>query len=69
MRLPNGRCFGPNDPTNIYTPTNVEENPFDSGFLVRTFRNDKPEWNNSGCLTTIHRDLNLMYRVNTQART
>ena len=40
--------FGPNDPTNIYTPTNVEENPFDSGFLVRTFRNDKPEWNNSG---------------------
>ena len=39
--------FGPNDSTGIYTPTNVEENPFDSGFLVLVYRNDKPEWNNS----------------------
>ncbi|MDA7759864.1 hypothetical protein N8935_06415 [Amylibacter sp.] len=39
--------FGPNDSTGIYTPTNVEENPFDSGFLVLGYRNDKPEWNNS----------------------
>ncbi len=39
--------FGPHDSTGIYTPTNVEENPFDSGFLVLVYRNDKPEWNNS----------------------
>ena len=39
--------FGPNDSTGIYTPTNVEENPFDGGFLVLAYRNDKPEWNNS----------------------
>ncbi|HAD29373.1 MAG TPA: hypothetical protein DCF96_12000, partial [Rhodobacteraceae bacterium] len=39
--------FGPNDSTGIYTPTNVEENPFGSGFLVLVYRNDKPEWNDS----------------------
>ena len=39
--------FGPTDSTGIYTPTNVEENPFDGGFLVLAYRNDKPEWNNS----------------------
>ena len=37
--------FGPNDSTSIYTPTNVEENPFDSGFLVLGYRNDQPTWN------------------------
>ena len=39
--------FGPNDSTGIYTPPNVEENPFGSGFLVLAYRNDKPEWNDS----------------------
>ena len=45
-RLDDRSLFGPNDITKIYTPTNVEENPFDSGFLVRVYRNDKPEWDN-----------------------
>jgi hypothetical protein len=34
--------------TNTYTPTNVEENPFDGGFLVLASRNDvTPNWDNS----------------------
>ena len=42
-----GRCSAQLIVPGIYTPTNVEENPFDGGFLVLAYRNDKPEWDNS----------------------
>ncbi|MDC1257888.1 hypothetical protein N8074_02590 [Amylibacter sp.] len=62
-RLPERSFFGPNDPTKIYTPTNVEENPFDSGFLVRTFRNDELGWNNNGSINKNYNTQGLKFDV------
>ncbi|MBB24685.1 MAG: hypothetical protein CME02_04070, partial [Geminicoccus sp.] len=43
----NGNSIRLEEISSLYTLTNVEENPFDDGFLVLAYRNDKPEWNSS----------------------